>query len=103
MLGHRSLRLELQPLDPEIERTIKVSHSWIIAAPNESNPLCQLKEYFTPSYTYSPCIQVPPVEAIQYKIKSNIIQILPSFYGLSNEDPYKHLDEFFEICSTVKI
>ena len=29
--------------------------------------------------------------------------MLLSFYGLANEDPYKHLEEFFEICSTVKI
>jgi hypothetical protein len=29
--------------------------------------------------------------------------MLPSFYGLSNEDPYKHLDEFIEICSTMRL
>ena len=29
--------------------------------------------------------------------------MLPSFYGNTNEDPYKHLDEFLQICSTVKI
>ena len=29
--------------------------------------------------------------------------MLPSFYGNTNEDPYKYLDEFLEICSTVKI
>ena len=46
---------------------------------------------------------MPPVEAAQYEIKSSIIQMLPSFYGLTNEDPYKHLNEFLEICSTVKI
>ena len=41
---------------------------------------------------------MPPVEAAQYEIKSSTIQMLPSFYGLTNEDPYKHLDEFLEIC-----
>ncbi|XP_043696755.1 uncharacterized protein LOC122647429 [Telopea speciosissima] len=29
--------------------------------------------------------------------------MLPSFYGHHNKEPYKHLDEFLEICSTVKI
>ena len=64
----------------------------------------QMKEYFIPSY-YKPstCIHVPEVPAAQYEIKSSTIQMLPSFYGLTNEDPYKHLDEFLEICSTVKI
>ena len=29
--------------------------------------------------------------------------MLPSFYGLANEDPYNHLNEFLKIYSTVKI
>jgi hypothetical protein len=29
--------------------------------------------------------------------------MLPSFYGLSNEDPYNHLDELIEICSTMRL
>ena len=55
------------------------------------------------TYTYSSCIQMLPVKAIQYEIKSNIIQMLQSFYGLANEDAYEHLDEFVKICSIVKI
>ena len=104
MLGRRSLKPDLQPLDEELEKTLRTIRVKNMAAPGEANPPCSLREYFTPSsYTYSPCIQAPPVEATQYEIKSSIIQMLPSFYGLSNEDPYKHLDEFLEICSTVKI
>jgi hypothetical protein len=38
-----------------------------------------------------------------YEIKSNTIQMLPSFYGLNNEDPYKHIDEFLEIYLTIKM
>ncbi|CAN6487325.1 unnamed protein product [Victoria cruziana] len=29
--------------------------------------------------------------------------MLPSFHGLANEDPYRHLDLFLEVCATVKI
>ena len=29
--------------------------------------------------------------------------MLPSFYENINEDPYKHLNEFLKICSTVRI
>ena len=29
--------------------------------------------------------------------------MLPSFYENTNEDPYKYLDEFLQICSSVKI
>ena len=63
-----------------------------------------LRDHFIPTH-YAPtsCIQIPNVGASQYEIKSSVIQMLPSFYGLNNEDPYKHLDEFLEICSTVKL
>ena len=63
-----------------------------------------LKDYFIPNqYQPSSCIQLPQHQAVQYEIMSSTIQMLPSFYGNTNEDPYKHLDEFLEICSTVKI
>ena len=104
MLGRRSLDSELIPLDPEINRTCRVNKPVTMEPERIIDVPKQLREYFTPSqYTYSPCIQMPPVEASQYEIKSSTIQMLPSFYGLTNEDPYKHLDEFLEICSTVKI
>ncbi|CAN6458912.1 unnamed protein product [Victoria cruziana] len=29
--------------------------------------------------------------------------MLPTFHGLANEDPYRHLDLFLDVCATVKI
>ena len=29
--------------------------------------------------------------------------MLPIFHGVNNENPYKHLDEFEEMCSNVKM
>ena len=64
MLDRRSLQSELQPLGQEIEKTFRTIQSRNMTEHDEPNPPCQLKEYFTlSSYTYSPCIQVPPVEA----------------------------------------
>ena len=73
-------------------------------AENPREPSRQMKEYFIPS-TYNPsiCIHLLDIPASYYEIKLTTIQMLPSFYGNTNEDPYKHLDEFLEICSTVKI
>ena len=64
----------------------------------------QMKDYFVPTaYNPSSCIQISNVLAIQYEIKSTTIQMLPSFYRNPDEDLYRHLDEFLEICSTIKI
>ena len=113
MHGRRSLFPDLVPFDSEIEytlRTIRLSSqsNKTIGTPKIMNTENQdlpkpLREYFTPStYTSPSCIRLPTVAAAQYEIRSSVIQMLPSFYGLRNENPYKHLDEFLEICSTVK-
>jgi hypothetical protein len=63
-----------------------------------------LRDHYVPStYTSPSCLQLPNVTAAHYELKSSIIQMLPSFYGLNNEDPYKHLDKFLEICTTIKL
>jgi len=63
-----------------------------------------MKEYFTPfTYTSDSCIRIFNTSVSYDKIKSSVIQLLSSFHGPTNEDPYKHLDEFLEVCSTVKI
>ena len=104
MLGRQSLEPKLIPLDPKIDRTYRSNKLFTIEPNQDTDAPWQLRKYFTPSkYTYSPCIQIPPVEAVQYEIMSSVIQMLPSFYELTNEDLYKYLDDFLEICSTVKI
>jgi len=59
--------------------------------------------YFPTTYTPSSSLQLPDTIATHYEIKPSIIQMLPSFYGLDNEDPYKNLDEFLEICLTMRL
>ena len=109
MQGRRSLNPKLIDPIPEIERFFhQAKRNQIINNPdlmaNNPEPPKTMKEYFIPSnYNPSSCIQLPQTQAIQYEIKSSTIQMLPSFYGNTNEDPYKHIDEFLEICSTVKI
>lgn len=63
-----------------------------------------MKDYFMPNqYQPSFYVHAPQNQAVQYEITSSTIQMLPSFYDKTNEDPYKHLDEFLYICSAVKI
>ncbi|MQL89641.1 hypothetical protein Taro_022223 [Colocasia esculenta] len=105
----QSLNIDLaQPID-EIERffhrkTRMATQDQNQAARNaeEVTPR-QMKEYFIPSdYQPATCIR-PEIPANHFEIKSGSIQMLPSFYGNLNEDPYKHIDEFLEICSTIRI
>ena len=69
--------------------------------PNENRTLM---EYFAPTVTTSPsCIIRSEVAANNFELKPSFIQMMPSFYGLSTEDPNLHTNEFLEICDTLKI
>ena len=61
-----------------------------------------LRELSAPDLNQQPlCIQYPNLN-VAFELKSGLIHLLPSFYGLSGEDPHKHLKEFHVVCSTMK-
>ncbi|CAN6455394.1 unnamed protein product [Victoria cruziana] len=63
-----------------------------------------LREFFVPTdYDRRVGGVEPLVGPHQYEIKASIINMLPSFHGLASKDPYCHLDEFLDVCVTVKI
>jgi hypothetical protein len=60
-----------------------------------------LLELFAP-VAISSHIVLPPTNATHYDLKSYIIQMLPSFYGLDHENPCAHVKKFKNICATTK-
>jgi predicted ribosome quality control (RQC) complex YloA/Tae2 family protein len=126
MLGRRSLNLELLPLDPNIESvfrkeqraTVKMGDN-MAGNPhmpeNERQRRCvnerpenvdytrSLRDLFAPVATNSAsCIVLAPTNATHFDLKSHVIQLLPSFYGLDHENPYSHVKKFKDICATFK-
>ncbi|XP_074298420.1 uncharacterized protein LOC141629295 [Silene latifolia] len=63
-----------------------------------------IKALTAPDLTQQPlCITFPALaENATFELKSGLIHHLPSFHGLSNEDPNKHLSDFHIICSSIK-
>nr|XP_027096231.1 uncharacterized protein LOC113716133 [Coffea arabica] len=55
-----------------------------------------LRELAAPELTHQPlCITFPALaENTAFELKSGMIQLLPSFHGLSDEEPHKHVKEF---------
>lgn len=45
---------------------------------------------------------LPATNATHFDLKPNVINILPTFQGLGNEDPYTHMKTFLEMCDTFK-
>jgi len=103
MFGQRSLLLPIIPYDLDLERIPRRRRSeWNsrrkarskTPMAEEKKPVLLRDHYFPITYTPSSSLQLPNITIAHYEIKPNIIQMLPSFYGLNNEDPYKYLDEF---------
>ncbi|GKU88873.1 hypothetical protein SLEP1_g3087 [Rubroshorea leprosula] len=63
-------------------------------------PIRTLKDYLHPTRTATPsCIMFPP-NTPHFEFKPGMIQLLPSFHGLENENPYVHVREFEEVVAT---
>src|SRR3954466_7548468 len=68
-----------------------------------AEPQKTLKELFSPISTNPPsCIVLLEETATHFELKPPIINLLPNFHGMDREDPYMHVKDFLDICSTFK-
>ncbi|CAL2239416.1 unnamed protein product [Prunus armeniaca] len=58
-----------------------------------------LEDFAQPVIPNSPSCILLPTEARNYELKSSHFHMLPSFYGLPNEDPLSHIKEFYNVVS----
>ncbi|KAK9187629.1 hypothetical protein WN944_019027 [Citrus x changshan-huyou] len=80
--------------------SIKFAQQVFGAVAGEERPF---KDYFSPLANLSTsCIRYPNVVARSFELKPSVLNCLPTFYGLENEDPYNHLNDFHAICQTFK-
>ncbi|CAN6487265.1 unnamed protein product [Victoria cruziana] len=124
MHGRRSLKQPQIPLVPELQRQCRQQKTKAKAEPEQEAEMGDtrpppagqqlpqqevpaprlLREFFVHSHYDQGSGGVGPlVGPNQYEIKAAMINMLPAFHGLATEDPYKHLDEFLDVCATVKI
>ncbi|XP_020209331.2 uncharacterized protein LOC109794285 [Cajanus cajan] len=103
----RSSTSPLLDLDPEIERTLRITRRRLFrnTSNNQNNNMADnrtLKQLAAPDVSNPPlCIQFSANED-DCELKSSLVHLLPKFHGLSGEDPHKHLKEFHVVCSTMK-
>ncbi|XP_027124317.1 uncharacterized protein LOC113771530 [Coffea eugenioides] len=63
-----------------------------------------IRELAAPNLTQQPlCITFPRLsENAAFELKPGPIHLLPTFHGLSGEEPHKHMQEFDVVCSSMK-
>ena len=104
----RSLLPNLEPIDLELEKTLR-THKHVKSkfemdlqqqAPPQERPF---KDYFSSLANLSTsCIRYPNVAVRSFELKPSVLNYLPTFYGLENDDPYNHLNDFHATCQTFK-
>jgi hypothetical protein len=111
MLGCQSLSLQLITCDPDIEHTFRqIKAERNSKLPKEhttdtmvgANHIALQDHYIPPTYITHSCLRLPDITATHYEIKPSTIQSLPTFLGLTHENPYDFLNEFQTICSTIQ-
>ena len=67
----------------------------------QGNPNSQVNEgpYHLPRVSAPSCI-VPPAEDVI--VRPYLVPLLPTFHGMENENPYTHIRDFEEVCTTFK-
>ena len=63
-----------------------------------------LKELATLDLNQQPlCITFPTLDATTtFELKYGLLHLLPTFHGLADEDPHKHLKELHMVCTSMK-
>ncbi len=100
-LGRFARRVDLDP-DSELPNYISSdtnSHTSTISQ-HEGAHVRTHKDYLHPTRTATlSCIIFPP-NAPHMAFKPGMIQLLPTFHGLKNKNPYVHVREFEEVVAT---
>ena len=88
-----SLNLNLMEPPPEEQQ----SQQRVKRNPNAYR---SMSDYIHPPRMSAPSCIVPPIE--QMVIRPHFVPLLPIFHGMESENPYSHIREFEEVCTTFK-
>ena len=64
------------------------------------NAYRSMKDHIHPPRVSAPSCILPPAEDVI--IRPYLVPLLPNFHGMENENPYTHIRDFEEVCTTFK-
>ena len=69
-------------------------------AHREPNAYRSMRDHIHPPRVSAPSCIIPPVEDVA--VRPYLVPLLPTFHGMENENPYMHIRDFEEVCTTFK-
>ena len=59
-----------------------------------------MRDHIHPPRVSAPSYIIPPTDDVV--VRPYPVPLLPTFHGMENENPYTHIQEFEEVCTTFK-
>ena len=59
-----------------------------------------MRDHIHPPRVSAPSCIIPPAEDVA--VRPYLVPLLPTFHGMENENPYSHIRDFEEVCTTFK-
>ena len=59
-----------------------------------------MRDHIHPPRVSAPCFIIQPVDDVV--VRPYLVPLLPTFHGMENENPYTHIREFEEVCTTLR-
>ena len=66
----------------------------------EPNAYRSMRDHIHPPRVSAPSCIIPPAEDVA--VRPYLVPLLPTFHGMENENPYTHIWDFEEVCTTFK-
>ena len=70
------------------------------AAPMNPTTYRSMRDHIHPPRVSAPSCIIPPADDVV--VRPYLVPLLPTFHGMENENPYTHIREFEEVCTTFK-
>ena len=67
--------------------------------PRNPNAYMSMRDHIHPLRVSAASCIVPPIEDVVV-VRSYLVSMFPTFHGMENENPYIHIREFEEVCTT---
>ena len=68
--------------------------------PTNPNAYRTMRDHIHPPRVSAPSCIVPPADDVA--VRPYLVPLLPTYHGMENENPYTHLRDFEEVCTTFK-
>ena len=59
-----------------------------------------MRDHIHPPRVSAPSCIIPPTEDVA--VRPYLVPLLPTYHGMENENPYTHIRDFEEVCTTFK-